>query len=485
MTLPQSHIALPSRGAAHLLLLGGLLALACTAITGKLALTAVIAALPIALFILMASAQSPLFSYLLYCAFMFYFHALYRYLHISGLSAATEGCLALCVLSLILNQAMGQQKNGLKWENAFSVYSVGQLFWAFFILLEMFAPYHHFDGLFAMRGIFIPIAFILISGLLLDTPQKLRSILILLGVGIITAAMKLYWQKTRGWDATEVQFLLGQEAWHTHLLWDGTVRYFSFFNDAGNFGATMGVLFTVFSIAGIALRRFWSRWFCLGCAFLAGVGLVMSGTRGAIVIPFAGLFLYILLNKNWKMVFSATLIFTLSFGFFYATDIGDGNRFIRRVRTAFRPTEDASYNVRVGNQKRFAHYLAGKPFGIGMGAHIVDTDKLMELEEDYIPTDSYLVDIWVEHGIVGLCAYLLFMGAVLARGCYLLLFRVRHPQLRQILAGMLGAVFGLLANAYAGRAMGFIPCTMLVTVFLSFVMNGPYIDRQLDPEQEL
>lgn len=473
------------RDTVYMLYLGGLLALAYTIITGKVMVAVAIMAFPAIILFLIISARHPMWSYLLYCTFMFYFYALYRYSDISGLSSASEILLTICALSLILRQTMGYQKNDLRWENAFNVLSVGQLFWVFLTLLELLAPYQQFNKVLFLRGMFMSTVLCFISGLLLDTYRKLYNILILFGIGTITAAIKLYWQKVYGWDAREIHLLLQSEAWHTHLLQDGTVRYFSFFSDAGNFGGTMGVLFTVFSIAGMAFRRWRPRWFCLGCAFLAGMGLVMSGTRSAIVIPFAGLFLCILLNKNWKMFFSATTILVLSFSFFYFTDFGEGNRFIRRVRTAFRPTEDASFNVRVENRKRFAHYLTDKPFGIGKGAHIVDTDKLMELEEDYIPTDSYLVDIWVEHGIVGLCAYLLFMGAVLARGCYLLLFRVRHPQLRQILSGMLGAVFGLLANAYAGRAMGFIPCTMLAPVFLSFVLNGPYIDRQLGPKQEL
>ena len=40
---------------------------------------------------------------------------------------------------------------------------------------------------------------------------------------------------------------------------------------------------------------------------------------------------------------------------------------IRRMRTAFKPTEDASFNVRIENQKIIAHYLKKHPMGAGIG----------------------------------------------------------------------------------------------------------------------
>ena len=54
----------------------------------------------------------------------------------------------------------------------------------------------------------------------------------------------------------------------------------------------------------------------------------------------------------------ATVFFGLFFYVFFAhTYIGESNTSIRRMRTAFRPTEDASYIVRKENQKRLAEYL--------------------------------------------------------------------------------------------------------------------------------
>lgn len=477
----KQDLSINPRGLTYLLFFAGLLILVYAIISKNTILATTVIATPTILLVCIAGMQYPMLSYCIYCAVTFYFAALYRYSEIEGLSILYDIFLSVCVLSIGMNIANNKHTN-YYWKNALNILTIGQLLWILFTLLEQFAPYSSFNDLVKNRGFFtvIPISYFL-SSLLLDSPKRLKMTLILLGIYIITVAMKLYWQKTQGWDWAESKFLLTYDAWRTHLLQSG-VRYFSFFSDAGNFGATMGVFFTVFGVVSFVVKRFWLQWFCIVVTILTAIGMIMSGTRGAIAIPFSGLFLYVLLSKNIKAILFAILAGSLAFSFFYFTEIGNENAFIRRVRTAFHPQEDASYNVRVENRKRFAYYLQDKPFGVGLGNHVVDTQELMRTDEDFIPTDSYLVDIWVAHGIVGLCVFLVFMGLVILRCCYVLFFKVHHPQLRQILAGMLGGVFGLLVNAYVGRAMGATPCSLLVPILLSFVLNGPYIEKQIAPD---
>lgn len=474
----KQDLSINPRGMIYLFLFVGLILLAYAIITGSMVIAVAIITLPIFLVICLYGMQYPIFSYILYCTVNLYFAAIYRYTEIENLSGILDVFLCICLFSIAINIA-GGKRNEYYWKNAFNVLSIGELLWVVFTILELLAPYSYFPDIIKSRSFIfiIPISYLL-SGILLDNYKKLRITILLLGIFVITVGMKLYWQKTQGWDWAETKFLMDYEAWHTHLLRDG-VRYFSFFSDAGNFGAVMGVFFTTFGLISITLKNTWFRWLCIGVTLVAGTGLVMSGTRGAVIIPFAGLFLYLLLSKNAKAIAISTLAGIMTFCFFYFTDIGNDNSFIRRTRTAFRPTEDASYNVRVENRKRFAHYLREKPFGIGLGNHVVDTERLMILEEEYIPTDSFYVDIWVENGIIGLCIYLIFLGTIIMRCCYILFFKVHHQQLRKILIAMLAGIFGFWVNGYVGRAMGASPGSLLVPIFLSFVLNGPYIEKHM------
>lgn len=477
----KQDFSINPRGVTYAFLFIGLIALTYAIITGKLLIAGTIVALPVCMVLCLYGMQYPIFSYTLFCIVNLYFSAIYRYSEIEGLSGILDIFLYICLFSIGINIAGGNTKD-YYWKNAFNVLTVGELLWVFFTLMELFAPYSFLPDIVRSRSFIItlPISYML-SSILLDSHKKLRMTILLLGAFVITAGLKVYWQKSHGWDWAESKFLMDYEAWHTHLLRDG-VRYFSFFSDAGNFGAVMGVFFTTFGLISIALKNSWFRWLCMGVAALAGLGLIMSGTRGAVIIPFAGLLLYLLLSKNIKTMAISALIGLTAFSFFYFTDIGNDNSFIRRTRTAFRPHEDASYNVRVENRKRFAYYLQDKPFGIGVGGHVVDTEELMDLEEEFIPTDSFYVDIWVSNGIVGLCLYIIFLATVLLRCCYILLFKVHHPQLRKILMALLAGIFGFWINGYVGRSMGASPGSLLIPIFLSFVLNGPYIEKKMKPD---
>ena len=80
---------------------------------------------------------------------------------------------------------------------------------------------------------------------------------------------------------------------------------------------------------------------------------------------------------------------------------------IRRMRTAFKPTEDASFNVRIENQKIIAQYLKKHPMGAGIGGHITTPRWENDQYIDYrIPPDSFYVDIWSQGGTYGLVLYL-------------------------------------------------------------------------------
>ena len=71
--------------------------------------------------------------------------------------------------------------------------------------------------------------------------------------------------------------------------------------------------------------------------------------------------LYCLLCRNIKVIISSIIAGGLIFCFFSFTNIGDNYSMIRRMRTAFKPTEDASFNVRIENQKKIAQYLKKHP----------------------------------------------------------------------------------------------------------------------------
>lgn len=365
------------KGMVYILFLMGLIAMVYGIITSQWLFFASITLLPIAAISLFFFAKRPMFSYLLFSFIACYFTAIYRYARIEGLSVIIDIALAVSMLSILIN-VINNRDNYL-WKNAINILVVTQFTWIFYILICLLSPNIQIYDLATNRGIFLTLPMLyIISIILLYKLKQLKTTLLLLGFFVLTAAIKVYWQKSRGFDVVEYNWLINEGGGITHLLRTG-IRYFSFYSDAGNFGSSMGLFTITFGILAFVAKKKIPCLFCLGVAILAAIGMIMSGTRGAIVVPFGGLALYCLLSKNTKMI--TTCIFTggIIFCFFYFTDIGDSNSFIRRMRTAFRPTEDASFNVRINNQQRIAYYLKDKPFGIGVGGKIMEIDKQGDL----------------------------------------------------------------------------------------------------------
>lgn len=119
--------------------------------------------------------------------------------------------------------------------------------------------------------------------------------------------------------------------------------------------------------------------------------MIMSGTRGAMIVPLGGLALYCLICKNIKIMVISALAVIMLYAFFAFTEIGDGNALIRRMRTAFRPQEDTSFNVRIENQKLIAEYMRTHPWGAGLGKGVarvnVNSDGVVE---DTIPLMRFM-----------------------------------------------------------------------------------------------
>ena len=476
-----NHLNDSPKGIVYLLFIVGLFAMSYTLITKQLSLFTAVMLFPSLVLLLIYSIRKPIISYMLYIGIVCYFTAIYRYSQIENLSIIIDCTLALCIVAITFNVITNHEQ--YPWQNGFNLLTAMNVTWACYCILILMVPDTFICNFEGNRGVFFSIPLTcFITGVLLCTVRRLRSLLLWVGLYTITAFLKAYWQKKRGFDAAESAWLVAGGAWHTHALSSG-MRYFSFFTDAGNFGACMGLLATVFSIIGLVAKRNRYRLFLLLVACLASISMAMSGTRGAVVIPFGGMLLFFLLSRNFKIMAVTAIAGILGFSFFYFTDIGNDNPSIRRMRTAFRPEEDASYNVRAMNRERFAYYLADKPFGVGLGGKIVDTHRLMELEEDFIPTDSFYVEIWAEGGIVGLLLYLMMQAAIFIRCGYLILCKVKNKQLRYILSALTAGCFGLCLNAYVGRAINFQPGNTLFILFLSIALNGERIDKQLKPNE--
>jgi hypothetical protein len=321
-----------------------------------------------------------------------------------------------------------------------------------------------------------PMAIGLIVPIAIRDMKGVHALLIIWSVFIIIAALKGFYQKTFGFNAGERYFLYVLGGWRTHIIWSG-IRYFSFFSDAANYGVHSALAASVLGISAIHTKKPSLKTLYTFAALCGIYGMGISGTRAAVAVPLAALALYIVLSKNVK---GAVFLLTI-FSFFFFTNIGNGNQYVRKMRSAFRPDKDASYMVRVENRRHMKELMRTRIIGYGIG--LSKGERFSPRDIMPYPPDSWLVSVWVETGIIGLILYLSVHGVLFAWCSWLLLFKLRNKQLRGLLAAWLCMAAGFFLSAYVNDVMQY-PNTIPVYTSFALCLAGPYIEENIRKEEK-
>lgn len=304
--------------------------------------------------------------------------------------------------------------------------------------------------------------------------KGIQWLLLIWSLFVLYAAAKGYWQKNHGFNEEELHFLYVLGGAKTHIIWSG-IRFFSCFTDAANYGVHMAMAITTFGFSIFFTKNIVLKLYFAIVVIAAIYGMGISGTRAAIAIPIGGLGLYVLLSRNWKTAIVASIALLSLLCFFRLTTIGDSNQYVRKMRSAFNPSKDASYQVRVQNRERMQELMVHKPFGYGIG--LSKGERFHPKELMPYPPDSWLVSVWVETGIVGLVFYLLVHGVLFAWCSWLLMFQIMNKRLRGLLAAWLCMNAGFFVAAYANDVMQY-PNSIVVYTGFALCFAGAYIDKR-------
>jgi len=350
--------------------------------------------------------------------------------------------------------------------------------WTLYCVAQIFNPNNVQEAwnIYIPMYVVYPFICLILVPLSIKNIKNIELLLVIWVIFIFVMGIKGYWQRNRGFTSAELYWLYVEGGARTHFIWSG-IRYFSFFTDAANYGVNMGMAIVAFFISFIHTKNFILKLLLLGGIVAAAYGLGISGTRTAIAVPIAGLALYIFLSGSKRAAIIGVLSLVIFVGFFAFTTIGDSNQYIRKMRSAFRPTADASYLVRVENRKKIAEYMADKPFGYGIGlgskSERFNPQKVMP-----IPPDSWLVNVWADTGIVGVTLYCLIHVILFAWCSWILKYRIRNKQLRGLLTAWLCMNAGFFVATYANDVMQY-PNAIIVYTGFALCFAGIHIDKSL------
>ncbi len=389
--------------------------------------------------------------------------------------------LLLFILLVVLFSGMTKKEDLRYLRSPIMMFTIA---WFIMNLMQMFNPLAPgFEAWFyAGRGVAFYMLFCIPLAIVLFNKQKnLESFL---DIWLILSVIGTIWgmkQKFIGLDWAEREWLMKPGNLKTHLLF-GQLRIFSFYTDAGQFGAAQGHAGVAALIAALGPVSRRKKMLYTSAGIICLYGMLISGTRGAIAVPAFGFLTYLILSRNWKTLAFGILILGAAYGFLKYTYIGQDNYDIRRLRTSLDPN-NASLHVRLVNQARLAEYLNSHPFGggVGAGGFWGNRFKPGSFLAD-LALDSWYVRIASDYGWFGLAFYLVMILYFIFSG-FFTVFRMIDEGFRQQLAAVYSGMVGIAVASYGNQVWGQMPTGIIIYVTLGFLSVVPMKYAHLYPKK--
>lgn len=439
---------------------------------------------PLAVILLVIILNNPKWGFFLLFISNYYVSGLSRYVQALPPGITMDIFFILLISLIILNQF--NPNSWVRFKNCMNPITMLALIWALYLIFEIFntnnvSTLAWFTSVRGLGLYFILTA--IVASVLMRRYDDLKKLILIWAILCLSAVFKAFMQRYIGFDYAESRWLAeGGRA--THIIYSG-IRYFSFFTDAANFGTGIAFSGVVFAIIAFFINSKKLRVFYFFTALACFYGMLLSGTRGSIAVPFVGLSLFIILSKNLKFAVPTAAFVIVAIVFLKFTYIGHSNQYVRRMRSVFN-TEDASFVLRLENQAKLKVYMVDKPFGAGVG---MSRGKVYTYRPNpflsQIATDSWYVLIWVETGIVGLLLHIAILLIVLGYGCYLVLFRLKDRELRGIIAAFSCGIAGLYVASYSLEIIGQFPTGIIMYTLMTFIFLSPMYEKEIEERKQL
>ncbi|MGK0412986.1 MAG: hypothetical protein ACJA1B_001188 [Polaribacter sp.] len=422
--------------------------------------------------------KNPIIGFFTAIAYNFVVLGIGRYITGLPLGFGIDGLILLTILALIFSRF----RERVDWSPAYRDITLLAAVWLGYFILQIGNPEARMiEPWIAGRGIgFYFFFFIVLTFMLINTNKRLDTFLYVWGAFSILATLKGIVQMVFGVDAAE-QAWLDRGGAVTHVLF-GNLRVFSFFSDAGQFGGNQGYAGVVFIIYSMAKKGI-PKIFFITVGVLGLYGMLISGTRGSIAVPFAGFMTFFVLRKNIKIISLGFISVGLIFIFFKFTMIANGNAQIRRMRTGF-DANNPSLLVRKANQEILKGYLASRPIGGGIG-HAGDKAQrfLPNAFLSHVATDSWYVMIWAEMGIVGLFMHLGILFYVIGMASFKVMFRIRDPNTKVKMSALISGMAGVMLASYGNAVLGGMPTALLFYSSMAIISNPQIFEEPVEGEK--
>ncbi|HNT50843.1 MAG TPA: O-antigen ligase family protein [Cyclobacteriaceae bacterium] len=326
----------------------------------------------------------------------------------------------------------------------------------------------------SLRGLLL----MLIMIVSLELASKAENIKLLFKIWMLIAlAAALYgiYQEFIGLPGFEMRWLTADPLRYRLIVIFGNIRKFSFLSDPSSFGVFMAASALGAFAMGFAPVSLAKKLILFGGAFVMSLSMLYSGTRTAYAMLAAGIVLFILLTIRKKATFITAFLLVLGFlaimfGPFY-------NPTINRFRSAFKPSTDASMEVRDVKRIDWQPLIRSHPMGYGIntsgatGARYAPGQWLAGWD-----TDSGYLKVGIEQGWIGLTILMVFLGMVMIYGIGNH-FALNSPMLQSLNLAFLVSFFSVTVAAFTQHALLYKPVYILVISTYSVVICIRNLDK--------
>lgn len=389
------------------------------------------------------------------------------------LGTVMDGMLAIMILGFFIQQKYNRNYWILKNPISYII-----AIWVVYNTLQFFNPAaaSKLAWVYTIRSVAAVMLSYYIFTYYLDSKKFLRTILVIwLSLSFI-AALYAIKQEYFGFFAFEERDHYDPSVIGLMFI-DGHWRKSSIFSDpvAFSFNMATASILCIGLLTGPFKTKYKVLLFALGCLF--AIVMTYSATRAAyVLIPAAFLMLFVLKFNRLAIAISVPVLLA----FLLLIRVPTGNTTLVRFQSAFKPAQDASYNVRKTNQKRVQPFIQSHPFGGGLGGSGIWGVRFAPYSFlAQFPPDSGYVRVAMELGWVGLflICTLLFTSLYVGINNY---FNIRDPELKSYCLAMVLIVFALAIANYPQEAIVQYPLSIYFYLILAIITVTKVLDDQID-----
>jgi putative inorganic carbon (hco3(-)) transporter len=421
----------------------------------------------------------PLFGFLATLVVSFFLLGILRFVE-APLGTILDGLIALLFFSFLW--AVVTKKFAMVTKHPLVIWVI---VWIVYNILEVVNPFaaSREAWIYTIRSVALALLLFFVAARAISDYNALKYFVL---TWVFLAALLAFYglvQEFNGLLPFEEQWVRAKEERFLLIYNWGRFRKFSFFADPTTYGivcAYTGVFCLVMAI-GVKVKLY-KRLILAFLGFIMVFAMVFSGTRTAYVMPVAGLMFYVCLNFNWKIFSVFAVLATVFVGIIVSPikSLGplDANN-LERIRSAFMPSDDPSFQVRLKNQAFIQPFIQKNPLGGGLGSTGVWGKRFSPWSPlSQFPPDSGFVKIGVEQGTVGLVLYCLLLYYVFNEGINNY-FKEDEIRKKNIIGAILCTLFSILVANYAQETITMFPTSVIVYGMIGalFAMNKSNIRK--------